>query len=345
MVTIRTTPIRVYIIDDALLLREILIQQICAQREIEVIGIGKNCFHTLDEIKQTDPDIIIINFVSIATDDHILMDQLFMRHPIPIIIVGAPHYIDFKSIAPLARINKPSTFSNQEIQRFILSLLSEIHRLDGQVFEPLALKKNTQSTSHLQGLLMHKQHIIALGASTGGTNATFQVISKLPADFPAILIVQHMPPGVTKQYAQRLNCACQMHVLEASDGDRVCNGEIYIAPGNHHLRLAKDINGYYIQVDKGKKVSGHRPSADALFESVAAYAPTNSTGIILTGMGADGAHGLLQMRKNGAFTIGQDEASCVIYGMPKVAYELGAVCEQAPIQKISEVLTRHIENL
>lgn len=338
-------------------MRELIIPHIKCIGGIEIVGTGKNCVNTLAEIKQLYPDVILINFVSILIDDHILMHEIFLQNPTPVMVVGAPSYIKFKSTSPIANIDKPTSISKQELEQFSHQLVNEIQKLYANKFDEALLPYSTntnvtlpkQNSPKLRAFSSKKQtdqqHIIALAASTGGTNATVQVIKDLPNDFPAILIVQHMPPGFTAQYAQRLNQLCQMHVVEASDGDRIYNGYIYIAPGNLHLRLDKDADGYYIHIDKSQKITGHRPSADALFQSVADYAPTNSTGIILTGMGQDGAKGLLEMHTKGAFTIGQDEETSVIYGMPRVAYEIGAVSQQASIEKIADILQAHIQSL
>ncbi len=180
--------------------------------------------------------------------------------------------------------------------------------------------------------------IIAIGSSTGGTEAIVEILKKLPAETPPILIVQHMPPVFTKMYADRLNDFCNMTVWEAKDGDKVRPGLALIAPGDYHMRIVKKYDGFYVECQKGEKVNGHTPSVDVLFDSVAENVGEKAIGVILTGMGGDGAKGLLNMHKRGAYTIGQDEASCVVYGMPRVAYELGAVDQQIALPNISKRL-------
>ena len=184
--------------------------------------------------------------------------------------------------------------------------------------------------------------IIAIGASTGGTEATLKILKKLPENFPPILITQHMPPGFTKMYADRLNKICNMEVREAVDGDRAGKGIALIAPGNYQMMLKKDGKGYYVSCRQSEKVNGHCPSVDVLFDSVAETASKDSVGIILTGMGRDGASGLLNMKKAGAFTIGQDEKTSVVYGMPMVAYNIGAVDIQAAIEDIPDILIKNL---
>jgi two-component system chemotaxis response regulator CheB len=177
--------------------------------------------------------------------------------------------------------------------------------------------------------------VIAIGASTGGTDAIATVMAALPAGLPGILIVQHMPADFTGMFSQRLNAICAFPVWEAKTGDRVVPSCAMVAPGNYQFKLVKGPDGYSVMTYKGEKVSGHCPSVDVMFSSVAAEAGANAIGVILTGMGADGAKGLLAMRQAGAKTIGQDEQSCVVYGMPKVAYEKGAVLYQLPLKQIA----------
>lgn len=188
--------------------------------------------------------------------------------------------------------------------------------------------------------------LIAIGASTGGTEATVQILKELPGNLPGILITQHMPEGFTKMYADRLNKLCQMEVREAKDGDIIHPGLALIAPGGDlQMKVVRDGNKYRVRCYPDEKVNGHRPSVDVLFNSVAEAAGQKAVGIILTGMGQDGAYGLLNMRKRGAYTIGQDKESCVVYGMPMVAHQIGGVSTQASCQNIAGVLMTHLRKL
>ena len=187
--------------------------------------------------------------------------------------------------------------------------------------------------------------VIALGASTGGTDATLEVLKRLPADIPGMVIVQHMPTGFTKMYADRLNRLCQMEVREAQNGDEIHRGLALIAPADLQTRIVKKGSGYALSCMPGEKVSGHRPSVDALFHSMSEVVKSKMVGIIMTGMGQDGAAGLLAMRQHGAYTIGQDKDSSVVYGMPKVAFDIGAVQTQASCEGIADVLIRHLKTL
>ncbi|MGB5822838.1 MAG: CheB methylesterase domain-containing protein [Proteocatella sp.] len=187
--------------------------------------------------------------------------------------------------------------------------------------------------------------VIAIGASTGGTEATLRVIKDLPVETPGIVVVQHMPEGFTTMYAERLNRICAMEVKEAEHGDEIRRGRVLIARGDFHMEVAGFRGGYRVELKKGEKVSGHRPSVDVLFDSVARLVKKDAVGIILTGMGKDGADGLLKMRQSGAFTIGQDEASSVVYGMPMVAFQNGAVCKQTSGENIAYVLKEYLSKL
>lgn len=187
-----------------------------------------------------------------------------------------------------------------------------------------------------------KDMVIAIGASTGGTEATLSVLKNLPADMPGIVVTQHMPEGFTKMYAERLNRICKMEVREAKSGDQIRPGLVLLAPGGKQMRVVRLGAGYAVNCVAGEKVSGHMPSVDVLFDSVSNVVRDKAIGIILTGMGADGAMGLLRMRKSGAYTIGQDRESCVVYGMPMEAYKIGAVTKQAALQDIPQLLIKKL---
>ena len=195
--------------------------------------------------------------------------------------------------------------------------------------------------NNMNNITDYNKSIIAIAASTGGTEAILSVVKDLPVTTPGIIIVQHMPPVFTTLYAERLDKICKMSVTEAKDRARVTTGQIIVAAGEYHLTLKKDINGYYIRSERGAKVSGHCPSADVMFDSVAQFTGEHMMGIILTGMGADGAKGITKMRQSGAFTIGQDKESSVVYGMPMEAYKLGGITRQLPLTKIGEEITHY----
>ena len=224
-----------------------------------------------------------------------------------------------------------------EAQKTVTQRTQSVSAISGATPLPEA-PKNSYANAQNRKKLNKNDILIALGASTGGTEALEQVIRDFPEDTPPVVIVQHMPAGFTKLYAERLNRSCKMRVKEAEDGDRLKRGLIIIGAGDYHLRVMKDAKGWYVSSKQGERVSGHCPSVDVLFNSVAGSAGKNAIGVILTGMGRDGADGLLRMREAGAFTIGQDKDSSVVYGMPMEAYKIGAVEVQAPLNKISEII-------
>ncbi len=223
-------------------------------------------------------------------------------------------------------------------QKTIARHTQQIAQTTGVSSLPEAPKNSYVAIVQNRPKLRRSDIVIALGASTGGTEALERVVRRFPEDTPPVVIVQHMPAGFTKLYAERLNRSCAMEVKEAEDGDRLRRGLIIIGAGDFHLRLQKDSRGFFVSSKSGERVSGHCPSVDVLFNSVASAAGPNAIGAILTGMGRDGADGLLAMRQAGAFTIGQDKDSCVVYGMPMEAYKIGAVEVQAPLDKIPEII-------
>ncbi len=203
---------------------------------------------------------------------------------------------------------------------------------------------NIPSKEDIAGLPLKTRegYVVALGASTGGTDALECIIKSFPDTMPPVLVVQHMPPVFTKMYSERLDRCCAVHVKEAQDGDRLTEGVCLIAAGGYHMELKKDARGYFVKCYQGEKVSGHCPSVDVMFTSVADVAGKKAIGALMTGMGADGAKGLKKMHDNGAYTIGQDKDSCVVYGMPMEAFKLGACSEQQPLSNIGKALCRHL---
>lgn len=238
------------------------------------------------------------------------------------------------SAKPISNTQSTTTPILEKVKQSAANVTAAVQRA-GFVAKPSAFVEQIDVNSRIK--------IIALGASTGGTDALQEVIQNLPESMPPIVIVQHMPAGFTRMYAERLNRICKLEVREAQNGDRLMNGLVLIGAGEYHLRLKKDSIGYYVSSERGEKVSGHCPSVDVLFDSVADVAGDVSIGAILTGMGIDGAKGLLKMRNAGAFTIGQDKESCVVYGMPMVAFNNGAVQIQAPLSDIARIIMENIK--
>lgn len=265
--------------------------------------------------------------------------KLMPQYPIPVVVISALSDKVFEALnaGAVDFVAKPVNTGRAQIEDFIHNELSEKVKIASHVKVSNIKKTAMLQTVYQPTQLKDNNHIVAIGASTGGTEAIFSVVKDFGPDIPGVVIVQHMPPGFTEMYAKRLDGQCRVKVKEACTGDRVMRGQVLIAPGgDKHMRLVK-VNGVYqVECRQGPKVNGHCPSVDELFHSVANVAGANALGIILTGMGGDGAKGLLAMRKAGAQTIGQDESSCVVYGMPKVAYDIGAVKYQVKLDEIAK---------
>lgn len=266
------------------------------------------------------------------------LQKLMPQYPLPVVVISAlsDKVFDALNAGAVDFVAKPSVTGRAQLEDFIQNeLLVKIKIASTAKISQIKQKAVAAAQHGFSGT--GKELIVAIGASTGGTEAIFSVVKDFGVDIPGVIIVQHMPPGFTKMYAQRLDNQCRVQVKEAQTGDKVLPGHVLIAPGgDQHMRLVK-VNGVYqVEIKQGPRVNGHCPSVDVLFDSVAKAAGPSALGIILTGMGGDGAKGLLAMRKAGARTIGQDESTCVVYGMPKVAYDIGAVEFQDKLQDIAK---------
>ena len=346
--------ITVLITDDSLLFRNILKNELSKDPHIEVIGTAVDAMDAMEKIKALKPDIITLDVGMPNMDGLTLLKKLMAEHPMKVVLVSSMNIsvFDALSLGAVDLVKKPSMSSNNELQTFIKELKTKIKvaSIAKLVTYKWSLKQEQSSDASEKAaedkdnilVKLHANTIVAIGASTGGTEAILKVIKDLPKNFPPIIIAQHMPAGFTKMYADRLNKICNIEVREAVHGDRIKRGTALIAPGGRQMKLKKDSEGYYVDCNNTEKVNGHCPSVDVLFNSVAEIAKKNSIGIILSGMGKDGAAGLLNMKKAGAYTIGQDEKTSVVYGMPMVAFNIGAVMVQAPIENISEILTKHL---
>ncbi len=329
-------PIKVLVVEDSLLFRELLVQGLSKDPGIQVVGTANDPFEAMDAILKYHPDVMTLDVELPRMNGIEFLRRLMPRHPLPVVVITSfsDTVFDAMNAGAVDFVAKPVVSERKQLESFIRN--------------ELLVKIKIASTARISRIKQHAVHqaaesfkspgknlVIAIGASTGGTEAISSVLKDYGADLPGIVVVQHMPPGFTDFYAQRLDSQCRMRVKEAQTGDRVLPGTALIAPGgNTHMYLAKVNGTYQVEIKEGPKVNGHCPSVDVLFESVARAAGSNALGIILTGMGGDGAKGLLAMRKAGARTIGQDESTCVVYGMPKVAYELGAVEFQ---EKLSDI--------
>lgn len=332
--------IRVLVVDDSLLFRETITRYITKDDSIEVVATAANAFEARDKLLELHPDVMTLDIEMPKMNGIEFLTRLLPQYPMPTVVVSSSAISAFDAVdaGAVDYIKKPSVRKPAEMAEFAEELISKI-KVAKRAKVPVADNKiNLNTRTSFSTPISRKDMVIALGASTGGTDALQVVVQNLPPETPPIVIVQHMPAGFTKMYADRLNRVCRMEVHEAQDGDRLKTGQIIIGAGEYHLRLAKDSKGYYVTSKQGDKVSGHCPSVDVLFESVAEVAKANAIGAILTGMGKDGASGLLKMKTAGAFTIGQDKDSCVVYGMPMVAFNIGAVERQAPLDQIAALI-------
>ena len=352
--------IRVFVVDDSIFFRQTLINHLKTRNNIEVIGFAASAFEARTKIPAMKPDVVTMDVEMPGLSGIDFLKELLPKCPVPVILVSSLNLSVFDALAAGAVdfVQKPDMAKNYSVTNFFSVLDSKIYIASRAKVNVKAQpgKPQVGSTAPAAGAaavfssnlsqLIQTNMLIAIGASTGGTEATLEVLQRLPADMPGIVVTQHMPEGFTKMYAERLNRICKLEVKEAQHGDRVRKGLVLIAPGGPlQMRVDKDLKGYYVTCQPGEKVNGHRPSVDVLFSSVAKKVGKNAVGIIMTGMGRDGASGLLEMRNAGAFTIGQDKESGVVYGMPMVAYEIGGVCIQASCTNISNVLLNQLRKM
>jgi two-component system, chemotaxis family, protein-glutamate methylesterase/glutaminase len=341
--------IKVLIVDDSALVRKILSDGLNRTGDIEVVGVACDPYVARDLIIAKRPDVITLDVEMPRMDGIEFLRKLIPQHPIPVIMVssmtdrGTQATLDALNAGAVDFVAKPTSDLGQSLQDCINDLAHKIRigrfarvRAKGQAIHD---QVSPPATSVLAG---STDKVIALGASTGGTEALREVLMSFPPNSPGVVIVQHMPPKFTQMYANRLNAESRLDIREAKDGDRILPGRVLIAPGGLQMRVVRSGGQYKVECQGSEKVSGHCPSVDVLFRSVASHVGANAVGAILTGMGGDGADGLLKMRQAGATTFGQDEQTCVIYGMPKVAFEKGAVSRQLPLPEIGPALIRKI---
>lgn len=356
--------IKVLVVDDSILFQEFLLNALNKDPELQVVAVAKDPFEAKDAIMKHKPDVMTLDVEMPRMNGIEFLRQLLPQYKLPTVMVSSLNEVVFDalSVGAVDFVTKPSSLTAKNINEFVKDeLIVKIKaaaaskiiiskpithkkppsipkkpavKIDDTTLERIASKINSHSHSVPKSNSKNPIHLIAIGASTGGTEAILSVLLQLKPDLPGIVITQHMPPGFTEMYAKRLDSKCSLHVKEAETGDIIKRGTVLIAPGDKHLTVCKEGNIYKAICSEGAKVSGHCPSVDILFSSVAETVQKNALGIILTGMGADGATGLLLMHMQGAETIGQDEESCVVYGMPKVAFKTGAVKYQLPLESI-----------
>lgn len=332
--------IRVLIIDDSALMRRVITELLAGDREIDVIGTAPDPFIAREKIKALKPDVLTLDVEMPKMDGLTFLEKLMAGWPMPVVMVSSLTEegcqttlralelgaVDF-FLKPKIDLKKGMEEQAQIlIEKVKAAAVANVKRRPSQVtrgsFDPA---RPASRITSLNAMIKTTDNIIAIGASTGGTEAIKDVLESLPPNSPPIIITQHMPERFTKTFADRLDQLCRIAVKEAEDGDAVLPGYALLAPGNYHMTLCRSGARYSVALDQHPPVNRHRPSVDVMFESVANHAGRNSIGVILTGMGGDGAKGMLSMKNSGAYTIAQDEESCVVFGMPKEAIKLGGV--------------------
>lgn len=349
--------VRVLVIDDSSLMRSLLSRVVIRAPDIEVIGTAPDPIVALDMIKELNPDVLTLDVEMPRMNGMEFLSRLMKLRPMPVVMIssstaeGSAATLLALELGAVEVVGKPKPDSNGQLADYSDEICDKIraayearHKVKACLTgHPVPRASSSIGLRHtVVGKMMQERHLIAIGASTGGTEAIRTVLQSLPAELPGIVMVQHMPELFTGSFAKRLDGLSRLSVHEARDGDVIRPGHAYLAPGSHHMRIRKSGNTYMIALSAELPVNRHRPSVDVLFESVAEVAGRNATGIILTGMGKDGAAGLLKMRSAGAWTIGQDKDSCVVYGMPREAAQIGAIEEVAPLMQISDRLLAHL---
>ena len=331
--------IRVLIVDDSAVVRKIFATELSRDPDIEVVGTAPDPYAARDLIIQEKPDVVTLDIEMPRMDGITFLRKLMIHYPLPVIIVssltpqGGDLALEALDAGAVDIMCKPrGSYTVEDMSVELIDKIKAASHVNVQT------KNGTsQPASPITQALRHTTNkISAIGASTGGTEALRIVLEQFPVNAPGTMIVQHMPEHFTKSFAERLNSLCAIEVKEAEDGDTVIPGRALIAPGNKHLMLRRSGAQYLSRVKNGPLICRHRPSVEVLFNSVSQFAGQNAVGIILTGMGKDGAEGLLKMKQAGAFTIAQDENSCVVFGMPKEAIKCGGVDEVVPLNNISE---------
>ena len=341
--------IKVLVVDDSSMFRRIIKNYLQENPDLEVVDTAKDPYEARDKILQLRPDVLTLDIEMPGMNGidflKILMDQC----PIPTIVISGADGRCFEAISAgaVGFVEKPTANTMKD---FSIDLASKIREASVAKLEKSITKINTSKIINKGNILNNigirknnSKEIIAIGASMGGVEAVGKLLKQLPLGLPGIVVTQHMPPVFTQRYAERLNKECLINVSEGKDGEEVLSGHAYIAPGGFQMGIIKKNNKYVLEIIEGEKVSGHCPSVDYLFQSVAKVAKDNSIGVILTGMGSDGAKGLLDIKESGGYTIGQNRQSCVVYGMPMAAKNIGAVAKETSLEMIPNSILNQLK--
>ncbi|WP_406706203.1 chemotaxis response regulator protein-glutamate methylesterase [Sodalis sp.] len=338
--------IRVMCVDDSAMMRQLMTEIVNSFADMEMVATAPDPLIARDLIKRLNPAVLTLDVEMLRMDGLDFLEKLMRLRPMPVVMVssltgrGSEITLCALELGAVDFVTKPQLGLRDGMLQY-REIIGEKIRTAARVRLPPQRPK-TSAPVVLEGPLLSSEKLFAICASTGGTEAIRHVLEPLPVTSPALLITQHMPAGFTCSFANRLNKHCQIAVKEAEEGERVLPGHAYIAPGARHMELARSGANYLIRLHDGSPVNRHRPSVDVLFHSVAKFAGRNAVGVILTGMGNDGAAGLLAMRQAGAWTLAQDEASCVVYGMPREAVVLGACNEVVPLGQMSQRMLAQI---
>lgn len=327
--------IKVLIVDDSLVFREVIAKGLSSDPNIQVVAKAVDPFDARDKILEYHPDVITCDIEMPKMDGIEFIRRLMPQYPLPIIVISSVsnRVFDAMEAGAVDFVTKPSMDVADSVESFLYNIIDKIKSVSKA---NISVDKKSYHVEKTKNFTVHD--LIAIGASTGGTEAIFNVLQQLPKEIPGVVVVQHIPPVFSKMFAERLNKQTHFPVKEAENGDYIEKGHVYLAPGDKHMEVEKIAGRYKLKVFSGEKVNGHCPSVDVLFNSLSKVVNNRVLGVILTGMGYDGAKGLARMRRKGAVTIGQDEASCVVYGMPKAAYELGAVARQVSLDKMGHII-------
>ncbi|NOZ45783.1 MAG: chemotaxis response regulator protein-glutamate methylesterase [Chlorobi bacterium] len=352
--------IKVLIVDDSAVVRRVLTDIFESDNEIEVMATASDPFYAAQKIRNEIPDVITLDIEMPRMDGLTFLKKIMTQHPIPVVVIssltgkGTETAIKALEYGAVEIITKPKVGTKEFFEEAKIIITDAVKaaaqsKLKRKKLTEIKVQPKYSADAVLQKSIQKKsmikttEKVVAVGASTGGTEAIREFLQAMPADSPGIIIVQHMPENFTRSFSERLNSICAIDVKEAQNNDTVIRGRALIAPGNKHMLLHRSGARYYVETKDGPLVNRHRPSVDVLFRSTAHYAGNNSVGILMTGMGADGAKSLLEMKEAGAITIAQDEASCVVFGMPKEAIKLNAANRVMPLNNIAPFVVKHCD--
>jgi two-component system, chemotaxis family, protein-glutamate methylesterase/glutaminase len=346
------TKIKVVIVDDSALIRSVMTEIVNSQPDMEVVGVAPDPLVARELIKRTNPDVLTLDVEMPKMDGLDFLEKLMRLRPMPVLMVsslterGSEITMRALELGAVDFVTKPKISIQSGMREYTELIADKIRGASRARIKPRTLQSATAGTTtplpQLRSPLTSSEKLIIIGASTGGTEAIREFLMQMPSDCPGILIAQHMPEGFTTSFARRLDSLCKISVVESAGNERVLPGHAYIAPGHSHLLLTRSGANYMTKIEQSEPVNRHRPSVDVLFRSAAQAAGKNAVGVILTGMGKDGAQGMLEMKNAGAYNFAQDEASCVVFGMPREAIAIGAAHEVAALSALPGLVLGHL---